>query len=48
MLNEKERKRNEKRKRTVRSSTEIEETVKQVEPEVLIEKQVNIYQNHAV
>ena len=48
MLNEKERKRNERRKRTVRSTTEIEETVEQVQPEVLIEKQVNIYQNHAV
>ena len=44
MLNERERKRNERRKRNVRSSNErsIEETVKQDEPEVFMEKQVDI------
>lgn len=48
MLNEKERKRNERRKRTVRSSNEdtIKETVERVEPKVVIEKQVNNYKNH--
>jgi hypothetical protein len=42
MLNEKERKRNERRKRSVRSSNDEikEETIEQNEPEIVTEKQV--------